>query len=171
MSLKGMRRDLRKSGYRAQLLVEDVEEEILEWLHTSGTIIAPNTQNTHGDNDQQGRKRTTWTEASERTPRRKLSRDGKKLSRGLGPKSPILLRSQSHRVFELNLHALPLRDGPCYRSLNALYTPLTYVLLVVLLRGHSLQARAPGESMARCPHGAQALQSSNSPDRYRAICW
>ncbi|KAF4598285.1 hypothetical protein EYR38_006681 [Pleurotus pulmonarius] len=32
LSLKGMRRDLRKAGFRAQILVEDIEKEITEWL-------------------------------------------------------------------------------------------------------------------------------------------
>ncbi|KAL0956299.1 hypothetical protein HGRIS_002456 [Hohenbuehelia grisea] len=45
LSLKGMRRDLRRAGLRAQCLVRDVEEEVLTWLQ-GGTVILPDA---HGD--------------------------------------------------------------------------------------------------------------------------
>lgn len=41
MSLKGMRRDLRRSGYRAQLLVRDIELEVIDWLQAGGTLLSP----------------------------------------------------------------------------------------------------------------------------------
>ncbi|EEB88427.1 hypothetical protein MPER_13746, partial [Moniliophthora perniciosa FA553] len=41
LSLKGIRRDLLKCGYRAELLVRDIETEILEWLEAGGTVLAP----------------------------------------------------------------------------------------------------------------------------------
>ncbi|ESK96663.1 hypothetical protein Moror_6883 [Moniliophthora roreri MCA 2997] len=41
LSLKGMRRDLRKCGYRAEVLVRDIETEIVEWLEAGGTVLAP----------------------------------------------------------------------------------------------------------------------------------
>jgi hypothetical protein len=47
LSLKGMRRELRKSGSRAEVLVRDVEYEILEWLQAGGTVLAPDAENTH----------------------------------------------------------------------------------------------------------------------------
>ncbi|KAG6899841.1 hypothetical protein C0993_006359 [Termitomyces sp. T159_Od127] len=40
VSLKGMRRELRRSGFRAELLVRDVENEILEWLQ-GGIVLNP----------------------------------------------------------------------------------------------------------------------------------
>lgn len=40
-----MRRELRKSGFRAEALVRDVEEEVLEWLHAGGSVLAPDSQN------------------------------------------------------------------------------------------------------------------------------
>ena len=43
MSLKGMRRELRKSGPRTELLVKEVEEEIVDWLTTGGVILSPDT--------------------------------------------------------------------------------------------------------------------------------
>ncbi|KAK7472633.1 hypothetical protein VKT23_000746 [Stygiomarasmius scandens] len=45
LSLKGMRRDLRRSGFRAQVLVRDIETEILEWLETGGTVMGPDIDN------------------------------------------------------------------------------------------------------------------------------
>ncbi|KAG7098856.1 hypothetical protein E1B28_000759 [Marasmius oreades] len=42
MSLKGMRRDLRKCGYRAEVLVGDIETEIMAWLDAGGAVVAPN---------------------------------------------------------------------------------------------------------------------------------
>jgi hypothetical protein len=43
LSLKGMRRELRKAGYRAQALVEDIEQEMVSWLEAGGTLILPDT--------------------------------------------------------------------------------------------------------------------------------
>ena len=36
-----MRRDLRKSGFRAEVLVRDVESEVVNWLQVGGTVLAP----------------------------------------------------------------------------------------------------------------------------------
>jgi hypothetical protein len=36
-----MRRELRKSGFRAEVLVRDVESEVVNWLHVGGTVLAP----------------------------------------------------------------------------------------------------------------------------------
>ncbi|KAF9556710.1 hypothetical protein CPC08DRAFT_743887 [Agrocybe pediades] len=41
LSLKGMRRDLRRAGGRAQALVRDVESEMVQWLTLGGTVLAP----------------------------------------------------------------------------------------------------------------------------------
>ncbi|KAG6902763.1 hypothetical protein C0995_011911 [Termitomyces sp. Mi166 len=41
LSLKGMRRALRRSGFRAELLVRDVEHQILEWLQEGGVVLNP----------------------------------------------------------------------------------------------------------------------------------
>ncbi|KAJ7132805.1 hypothetical protein C8R43DRAFT_1133368 [Mycena crocata] len=41
LGLKGMRRDLRKMGYRSRLLVLDIENEIVEWLEAGGILISP----------------------------------------------------------------------------------------------------------------------------------
>ncbi|RDB24704.1 hypothetical protein Hypma_007638 [Hypsizygus marmoreus] len=41
LSLKGMRRGLRKCGFRAELLVRDVEVEIVQWLQAGGTVLEP----------------------------------------------------------------------------------------------------------------------------------
>lgn len=41
LSLKGMRRELRKSGVRVQGLVDAVEQEILNWLHTDSSLLSP----------------------------------------------------------------------------------------------------------------------------------
>ncbi|KAK0212917.1 hypothetical protein DFS33DRAFT_1285488 [Desarmillaria ectypa] len=46
LSLKGMRRDLRKAGGRAQLLVQDIEQEVVDWLHVGGTVMSPDTPQT-----------------------------------------------------------------------------------------------------------------------------
>lgn len=48
MSLRGMRRDLRRSGYRTQALVRAIESEVLHWLQTGGTVLAPDTSETTG---------------------------------------------------------------------------------------------------------------------------
>jgi hypothetical protein len=39
--MKGMRRELRKSGLRAELLVRDVELAIVDWLQAGGTVWSP----------------------------------------------------------------------------------------------------------------------------------
>ena len=41
MSLKGMRRELRKSGPRTELLVKEIEDEIVTWLTIGGVILSP----------------------------------------------------------------------------------------------------------------------------------
>ncbi|KAJ6586866.1 hypothetical protein DFH09DRAFT_977102 [Mycena vulgaris] len=41
LSLKGMRRDLRKMGFRSKLLVLDIETEVLDWLDAGGTLLSP----------------------------------------------------------------------------------------------------------------------------------
>ncbi|PIL35907.1 hypothetical protein GSI_01567 [Ganoderma sinense ZZ0214-1] len=41
LSLKGMRRQLRSSGPRTELLVKEVEDEILDWLAAGGVMLAP----------------------------------------------------------------------------------------------------------------------------------
>ncbi|THU95368.1 hypothetical protein K435DRAFT_755853 [Dendrothele bispora CBS 962.96] len=51
LSLKGMRRDLRRSGFRAQVLVRDVEAEILDWLERGGTVMGPDINNTNTISD------------------------------------------------------------------------------------------------------------------------
>ena len=45
LSLKGMRRELRRAGGRAEGLVRDVEAEMVQWLATGGTLLDPNTSN------------------------------------------------------------------------------------------------------------------------------
>ncbi|TCD70327.1 hypothetical protein EIP91_003956 [Steccherinum ochraceum] len=41
MSLKGMRRDLRKAGPRAQVLAGEIEEEVVGWLRRGGVVLDP----------------------------------------------------------------------------------------------------------------------------------
>jgi hypothetical protein len=41
LSLKGMRRTLRRYGFRAQFLVSEVEGEIATWLREGGTLLSP----------------------------------------------------------------------------------------------------------------------------------
>jgi hypothetical protein len=41
LSMKGMRRDLRRAGGKAEWLVRDVETTILEWLTQGGTLLRP----------------------------------------------------------------------------------------------------------------------------------
>jgi len=41
VSLKGMRRDLRRAGGKAEALVRDVETVIVEWLTEGGTVLRP----------------------------------------------------------------------------------------------------------------------------------
>jgi hypothetical protein len=42
VSMKGMRRDLRRAGGKAEWLVRDVETAIVEWLMQGGTVLRPN---------------------------------------------------------------------------------------------------------------------------------
>lgn len=44
LGLKGMRRDLRRSGARAESLVREIETELVEWL-AGGTILLPDREN------------------------------------------------------------------------------------------------------------------------------
>ncbi|TFK44259.1 hypothetical protein BDQ12DRAFT_640731 [Crucibulum laeve] len=41
LSLKGMRRDLRRAGGRAEYLVREVEDEMVDWLRRGGAVLAP----------------------------------------------------------------------------------------------------------------------------------
>ena len=41
LGLKGMRRDLRRAGGRAESLIRDVESQMIQWLTLGGTILAP----------------------------------------------------------------------------------------------------------------------------------
>jgi len=41
LSIKGMRRELRKSGIRVQYLVLGIEDEMVSWLREGGTLLAP----------------------------------------------------------------------------------------------------------------------------------
>jgi hypothetical protein len=41
LSIKGMRKELRRSGGRAEALVRDIETEMVEWLRQGGTLLAP----------------------------------------------------------------------------------------------------------------------------------
>ncbi|KAF8160661.1 hypothetical protein B0H34DRAFT_795549 [Crassisporium funariophilum] len=50
LSLRGMRRDLRRAGGRAEGLVRDVESEMLQWLTLGGTVIAPDISSQGGHN-------------------------------------------------------------------------------------------------------------------------
>ena len=36
-----MRRDLRRAGGRAEALIRDVEDELVQWLILGGTVLAP----------------------------------------------------------------------------------------------------------------------------------
>ena len=44
LSLKGVRRELRRSGPRAEQIVLDIEEELTEWLETGGVLLSPDSQ-------------------------------------------------------------------------------------------------------------------------------
>ncbi|KAG6840753.1 hypothetical protein C0991_004603 [Blastosporella zonata] len=46
LSLKGMRKALRKCGFRAELLVRDIEYEIVEWLQRGGIVLNPDSRET-----------------------------------------------------------------------------------------------------------------------------
>ncbi|KAI1795687.1 hypothetical protein LXA43DRAFT_1167359 [Ganoderma leucocontextum] len=46
LSLKGMRRQLRSSGPRTELLVKEVEDQIVTWLAAGGVMIAPDASST-----------------------------------------------------------------------------------------------------------------------------
>jgi len=43
LSLRGMRKTLRRSGNRAQVLVRNIEHELVEWLWEGGTLLNPDT--------------------------------------------------------------------------------------------------------------------------------
>lgn len=49
LSLKGMRRELRRSGRRAQFLVRDVELAIIDWLTKAGSVLSPDFQHRADD--------------------------------------------------------------------------------------------------------------------------
>ena len=42
VSLRGMRRDLRRAGGIAEHLVTDIEMSLVEWLFQGGTVLQPN---------------------------------------------------------------------------------------------------------------------------------
>jgi hypothetical protein len=44
LSMKGIRRELRRSGARAALLVRDVEQEVVQWLQDGGTVLEPDSE-------------------------------------------------------------------------------------------------------------------------------
>lgn len=44
LSLKGVRRDLRRSGPRAEQIVLDIEQELMDWLESGGILISPDSQ-------------------------------------------------------------------------------------------------------------------------------
>jgi len=54
MSLKGMRRELRSFGLRAQILVQEVEQELVDWL-AGGVILYPETNATDARSPENGR--------------------------------------------------------------------------------------------------------------------
>ncbi|KAF9449180.1 hypothetical protein P691DRAFT_667963 [Macrolepiota fuliginosa MF-IS2] len=47
LSMKGMRKELRRSGGRAESLVQDIEEEMMEWLQ-GGVMLRPDESNAAG---------------------------------------------------------------------------------------------------------------------------
>jgi len=54
LSLKGMRRDLRKAGGRAEALIRDVEFEMIQWLTLGGTVLAPDNRTHIGEIQPEG---------------------------------------------------------------------------------------------------------------------
>ena len=46
LSLKGVRRELRKSGPGAEQIVLDIEQELTEWLETGGVLLFPDSRRT-----------------------------------------------------------------------------------------------------------------------------
>ncbi|KAF8813938.1 hypothetical protein BYT27DRAFT_7239248 [Phlegmacium glaucopus] len=54
LSLKGMRRDLRKAGGRAEALIRDVESEMIQWLTLGGTVLAPESRTHTGEIQPEG---------------------------------------------------------------------------------------------------------------------
>lgn len=44
LSLKGMRKELKRQGGRAEALVKDIEGELLSWLGQGGTVLFPDAQ-------------------------------------------------------------------------------------------------------------------------------
>ncbi|KAF8629835.1 hypothetical protein AX15_003201 [Amanita polypyramis BW_CC] len=53
LSLKGMRKALRQSGSRAEVLVRNIEQELVEWLWEGGTLLDPDSAPLSGDMDMQ----------------------------------------------------------------------------------------------------------------------
>ena len=49
VSLRGMRRDLRRAGGRAERLVTDIETTLVEWLLQGGTVLRPNSNGVGDD--------------------------------------------------------------------------------------------------------------------------
>lgn len=49
LGLKGMRRNLRRSGGRAEALIRDVEYEMIQWLSLGGTVLAPDNSTHTGE--------------------------------------------------------------------------------------------------------------------------
>ncbi|RXW22989.1 hypothetical protein EST38_g2882 [Candolleomyces aberdarensis] len=50
LSLKGMRKELRRQGGRAEALIKDIEGELLNWLHLGGTVLYPDRADVIGPN-------------------------------------------------------------------------------------------------------------------------
>ncbi|KAJ6609860.1 hypothetical protein B0H10DRAFT_1812665 [Mycena sp. CBHHK59/15] len=48
LGLKGMRRDLRRMGFRSRVLVSNIETEVVDWLEAGGTLLSPDLPETHG---------------------------------------------------------------------------------------------------------------------------
>ena len=46
LSLKGVRRELRKSGPRSEQIVLDIEQELTQWLHSGGILLCPDSNPT-----------------------------------------------------------------------------------------------------------------------------
>jgi hypothetical protein len=71
LSLKGMRRELRKMGGRAESLVKDVEGEILAWLE-GGVVLSPNTD---GEEEEENGLRFPGVPVREREGLREVGRN------------------------------------------------------------------------------------------------
>ncbi|KAF8514174.1 hypothetical protein JB92DRAFT_2592120, partial [Gautieria morchelliformis] len=44
LSLKGVRKELRRSGPRAEQIVLDIEQELTAWLEMGGVLLSPDSQ-------------------------------------------------------------------------------------------------------------------------------